>query len=419
MREYWLYLETYVFLWSNRREIIVYNTLSGKGYVYPDASELKSIVAQLEDKSNLYCISINEEDMKCPVVCDFIFSIRANFCGDLLDKSIFKQKPVVIIPELCVNEEAFISAKTFKRDIVSGINAVKNLLELTIYITDDCPLNCKDCDQTYKQIAWCRKTKGKNILAKEAFFDILTQCRNTSLSEIKIIGGNVFSYPFWDEIIDELKMYSCNKSFYIDHRLLPAKPEQLEIFEQNEGFSLCVLIDTSSINEQGNEKIPINQKYNYYFKIKSIAEYELAQSIIEQQQIESKIIPFYDGTNLQFFEDNIFQNLDDILNTHWSKSDIFAHTVLNTNDFGNFTILTNGKIFANVNFEPIGDIKSDDIKLLENQELIHGKSWLLNRNKIFPCKDCLYKYLCPSPSNYEIVIGRNNLCHLKIKNNDV
>ena len=30
-----------------------------------------------------------------------------------------------------------------------------------------------------------------------------------------------------------------------------------------------------------------------------------------------------------------------------------------------------------------------------------------------PCKDCIYQWLCPSPSNYEIVIGRSNLCYVK------
>lgn len=30
-----------------------------------------------------------------------------------------------------------------------------------------------------------------------------------------------------------------------------------------------------------------------------------------------------------------------------------------------------------------------------------------------PCNLCLYQYLCPSPSNYEAVIGKTNLCHVK------
>ena len=411
IKEYWFYLETYVFLWSNSQEILLYNTLSGKGYLYSYAPELKPLVAQLEDKSNLYCITINETDLQNPAIRDFISSVRENFCGDLLDKSIFKQKPLVVIPELNVNEETYTGVETVKRDIASGIHAVKNLLELTVYLIGICDLDCKDCHNIYKQLTWC--FKNRQVLPKELLFDILNQTRDTSVCEIKFTGGNVFTYPFWDEMIDELKKYSFKKSFYIDYRLLPSNHKQLEIFEEDKGFCLFILVDVSNnLEKTGIDNITVNQKYNYIFKINSINEFEIAKSIINKYQIESKIIPFYNGRNLQFFEENIFQDLDDILNTHWRKNEVFAHTVLNTNDFGKFIVLPDGKIYANVNFERVGDIKSDNIKVLVNQELKDGKSWMLTRNKVTPCKNCLYKYLCPSISNYETAIGKNNLCHV-------
>ena len=398
MKEYWFYLETYVFIWSNSREILVYNTVSGKGCLYPKAPELNPIVAKMEDKTSLYCITVNEEELKCPVIHDFIFSVRENFCGDLLDKSIHRQKPFVFIPELSVNEEVFSGTATVKRDTVSGIHAEKNLLELTVFLTGMCELDCKDCDCTYKQITWC--TKNERILPKETMFDILRQTHYTSISDMKLMGGNVFLYSFWDELVGELKKYSFKKSFYIDFRLLPLTPKQLEIFEHT-GFFLNFLVDVSADREQIiNGKLPVSKKYGYLFKIRSIEDYEIALSIVDLHQMEAKILPFYDGTNLSFFEDHIFQNLEEIVNTHWKRNEIFAHTVLNTNDFGKFAVLPDGKIYANVNYESVGDANSDDIKVLVNQELKTGKSWLSTRNNIDPCKDCLYRYLCPSISNY-------------------
>ena len=412
MKEYWLYLETYVFIWSNTWEILLFNTLSGKGYLYAKTPELNPIVKKIEDKTNLYCISVNEVELNCPAIHNFISSIRENFCGDILDKSIYAQKPLVVIPELNVNEEVFTGIETVKRDSVSGIHAIKNLLELTVYLTGICELECEDCHHAFQQITWCHK--DKQILPKELLLNMLNQTIHTSLSEVKFMGGNVFSYPFWNELIDELKHYSFKKSFYIDLRLFLSNQKQLEIFEENDAFCLYILIDVLSNLKQINAgKIPVNQKYNYLFKIRSIEEYEIAQSVVERYQIESKIIPFYDGSNLPFFEEYIFQNTEEIVNTSWKRNEIFSHTVLNTNDFGKFTVLPDGKIYANVNSEPIGDARSDDIKVLVNKELKTGKSWLSTRNNIEPCKNCLYKYLCPSLSNYEIAIGQNNLCHIK------
>ena len=66
----------------------------------------------------------------------------------------------------------------------------------------------------------------------------------------------------------------------------------------------------------------------------------------------------------------------------------------------------------NVNQEALGNI-NDDIRELIYYELVDGKSWHRIRNQA-PCIDCIYQWLCPSPSNYEIAIGRPNLCHVKL-----
>lgn len=46
------------------------------------------------------------------------------------------------------------------------------------------------------------------------------------------------------------------------------------------------------------------------------------------------------------------------------------------------------------------------------REMIEGHSWLRIRNQE-PCCSCIYQWFCPSPSNYELAIGRSNLCHIK------
>jgi pseudo-rSAM protein len=55
--------------------------------------------------------------------------------------------------------------------------------------------------------------------------------------------------------------------------------------------------------------------------------------------------------------------------------------------------------------------KNNIILFIEVEE---GKSWLRIRNQA-PCSTCIYQWLCPPPSDYEIVIGRPNLCHINNK----
>ena len=67
-----------------------------------------------------------------------------------------------------------------------------------------------------------------------------------------------------------------------------------------------------------------------------------------------------------------------------------------------------GVIFANSNHEPPGTIENNNSELVYN-EMENGNSWLRVRDQK-PCCDCVYQWLCPSPSNYELVMKRPNLC---------
>ena len=73
--------------------------------------------------------------------------------------------------------------------------------------------------------------------------------------------------------------------------------------------------------------------------------------------------------------------------------------------------MPDGLVFANQNFASIGTIDMPVTELLY-KELFHGTSWRRIRDKE-PCIECIYQYLCPSPSNYEIAIGQSNLCHME------
>ena len=91
--------------------------------------------------------------------------------------------------------------------------------------------------------------------------------------------------------------------------------------------------------------------------------------------------------------------------------EIFANQTLNTYNFGRLYIKSKGNVLTKGNKEPIGNIKKDTIKRIIFNEISTGNLWLNIRDNQ-PCSDCLYQWLCPSPSDYEIAIGKPNLCHI-------
>jgi len=74
--------------------------------------------------------------------------------------------------------------------------------------------------------------------------------------------------------------------------------------------------------------------------------------------------------------------------------------------------MPDGDVFANVNHSALGNVKTHSIFEIVYKEIIQGKSWLNIRNQE-PCNNCIYQWLCPPPSEYEILIGQPNLCHIK------
>jgi len=116
--------------------------------------------------------------------------------------------------------------------------------------------------------------------------------------------------------------------------------------------------------------------------------------------------------NINFFEENVFLTSKDILSVHIGLKDFLRKQVLNKNDFGKITIQSNGDVYANVHYPVLGNIYTLSIYWLIQREISEGQSWLRLRNSE-PCKQCIYQWLCPSPSDYEIEIGRPNLCNVK------
>lgn len=125
--------------------------------------------------------------------------------------------------------------------------------------------------------------------------------------------------------------------------------------------------------------------------------------------------PYYNGKNIDFFEENVFVNEEDIRGIKEDLFTLVTKKISNPSFFGKLKINTDGRIFTNFNSSAIGNIKESNIKkiifdLLEDE----NSSWRVNKIVVDPCRNCIYNILCPPISNYESVLGRNNLCNFNV-----
>jgi len=389
---------------------LFYNTLSGQHFTISPKEFLASVVEKLQDIDNGYCVELSESELTLKEIKDFVRSLRANYCGDIIAQKLTKMKPFSLYPTLSVMKNREIQkSDTY---LSMGERILNFLHVLTVQITGICDLKYQTNLEAYKQILSC--SYSDNELDYEVIESIFKQISGCNFGSINIIGGDIFRYSEWKKLMLLLHQYAFRYYFFTDYRLLPFNEKKLQ---ELVSLSSCLHVTVSGEFEESVLKKAIHiipdMDSEVIFQITSEEQFLAAKTFCENNQIENcSSQPVYTGSNLDFFRNFIFMDETSIVETPVSKQTIYANMTLNASDFGKITIVSSGDVYANLNFPKLGNIKTDSIRDLLFHELYKGDSWFRIRDQK-PCSECIYQWLCSPPSNYELCIGQPNLCHIK------
>lgn len=407
----WIYLEPYVFISEDAGYFFFYNACLRKGISFAKNKAIDQIVKELQNIETLYSVKIKVEDLKNEYLCNFVETIQANGYGDIIEGD--TPKPIVMPPFLNLQRSV---ERLKQHNAPISDNILSYLHEVVIYVNGECSQDCKGCQYEFKQHSSC--TKSEDTLDLALLQDFLFSISYTGAS-ITILGGDIFQYAGLEGVLDILKRLDSIHVLIVNWRNIPEEPEKLRLLS-NESFILKILISNSYQIETiiaVAEKIKNNKiVQSWEVGITSLLEYEQAETLsqyLEDLGIDLVIKPLFNGENMNFFEENVFIDHEDIDAIELCRQDIFTLQELNTNDFGRMTILSDGKVYANLNKEPIGEI-GDSVGEMLGKELESGASWRRTRYKMEPCSRCRFKLICPSPSNYELILGKPNLCHVSL-----
>lgn len=376
---YWFKIEPYVHISIVNSNVLLYNTFDGS-FIESKDIEIVKLLKETLLKENCGVVLLTAERYNLDNIRKFIMELRAKYMGDIIDIELSKSKPVQIMPftSLVNTQELF-----KKQNFPTGKKILEYLSKISIYVD-----------------------YNTNIMDLNSFLKSLP-----NISTVNIIGNlkDVANYKELLLVLDQfpsLKKITCNYS-----NVISLQPE----FVNNFSYSILINypIDISKWNY--SRRLLLNQSipFECIFEVTSMDNYSQINKFIEEFGIEKhQLKPVYTGDNIDFFKENVFLTKDDILSTPLSISDFFINQSMNIFDFGKIAIMSNGDIYANVNYPILGNIHTHSIYEIISKELEEGRSWLRIRNQA-PCNTCLYQWFCPSPSNYEIAIGRPNLCHVK------
>jgi pseudo-rSAM protein len=377
--DYWFTIEPYVYVSITNDNILLYNTLDRKT-IESNKVEVVELLREILQKENCGVVLLKNEKYKQKDVNDFIMELREKYMGDIIDVTLSNGKPVQLLPFFNLSDKHSLYKKM---NFSPRKNVLENLSEISIHV-----------DHT---------TDITNLIPfLQSIPDRLT---------LNIVG-NIEDVMNYHEILFFFNQYVSQKNILCSYaNIEPLQSAFKNIFSYK--ISVHFPIDMQQWNNSKQILLDQALSIQYVFDVSSLEDYQQAEQFIEQFHIEKYYInPVYTGDNISFFQKNVFLTKEDILSTSLSIKDFFANQSVNIFDFGKINIMPNGDAYANVNHPSLGNIHKHSIHEIVYNEIEKGKSWLRIRN-MAPCNNCIYQWLCPSPSNYEIAIGRPNLCHVK------
>ena len=407
--QYWFYIEPYVHTaMIEPDQILMYNPLNYKHLVFKD-KKVFSLVKETLSNKNFGVKKIDQKDLVN--LQYFMHSTRENFMTDLISIEHPNKRPVRFITEpVILSENGSLSKEKL------GKNVLHNLTHLTVYLNSICKSACELCNEFFKQTLCCHFSQEDFQVDIEFIRKILIEAKESSLLRINITGGNILKYPSLLNLISELNLYEVEKNYIFNIKHLKNDSLLLKKILIDAKNNVEILITSpEDINQAKNINIGALQDHIVWnLFIQSDYDVNVIDKYIQDNFITNcKLTPIYNGKNLSFFEQNIYTNIEDIINEKVSELEFKRNQLLNNFFFGHLIVSASGHVYSNISDRSLGQFPKKSLNQLIYEELLHGNNWLMVRRKLHPCSECLYNCLCQPISTYESAIGKPNLCHVK------
>lgn len=399
MRSYVLTISPDVFIWTINGAGLVYNSSNFKFIKFSVDDKLQSVCEILNDPSELYKIVLDESELQNETFSSWIqnlVKIGAAFLEPFSDKYKVSLKPILKIQYdkskiLAHNDSTYV---------------LECLRDVTIHLSDS--ILSESEEGCYKQFIYPRKSSSADInrcLKFEYVQKMLQNIPDKNSIRINLVG-EIFSYPFLKDLLSCLRGRSNPIAFY--HKYAKSSLN-IDLFRQLDSFDNIIYLD---IQELFKSDIPeINVKsLRLRFIVQSLEDVSRLQEIASMidNDMEYELVPFYNGFNLDFIRDFLSIDISMLSRSHIVKRHVFMNQVLNSNFFGKLELYTDGAIYSNPNFPKLGNIENEFSDVLL-RAFNNNSAWFLTRN-VDPCNECVFKWLCPPQSNYELNTGVANLC---------
>ena len=403
----WFTLSKDVYVSSHTTgRMLLYHTKNGNSFIASHPEHIR-VVNEVYNPDNLGVIDMETYNNDNQDVLDFIEKTTQLGIGKVIEKT-DDNKPLNFLPILCLQNDIERLIET-KQESLIGDKISLYLTSVTVAINSRCGQNCSNCDMIYRQTLSCSKHYGDAEMDIETIKEIIVQSSFMNVKRLNIIGGDILLYPHWDTLLDFLKKHDFSYHLFFNFNQLQIVDDLLQLPFHKE-VNITFPFDESALLEL-LQSAKARDDFSYNFFIENVTHYKKVNAVIGDFGLSDyKIMPLYNGKNIAFFEENVFLNEKDILAGRIEMRKIFCNQKLNSNFFGALIFLPDGTVKANINTPSIGRFPDETILQLIYTELTNNTAWRKIRAGK-QCNKCIYRYLCPPVGNYEMVLGKENLCN--------
>ena len=404
-KKYWLLMKSNVYADFKEKQTLLYDTDSGKCITLSHEAQTTLIKALYEDL-NLGSVEVSSNDLLDAERGECIRLLCDSGMARLIAMDECPVKPVSLLPILSLNKDVDKLMDKEEGRLLLSKDITKYLLDVNIQLTDHCPQSCSHCSGYCKQFSCCSQGREPiGQLPADGLESLLRQVGHYPVRTINITGGDIYTYKHLDLFSSLFAAGTKMLNFYVNY--LNYRPH-----ETVDCHRIHVLVNTPLNTDRLKAVIEQTRQKDVHFHaiVEDGQQYEAIASILEEAQIEDfQIHPFYNGNNIDFFKENVYLSKEDIESCKLSIREIFRNQKMNANFFGSLYFYPDGTVRANPNSAVIGNIMDNEIIDIIFKEMIDNTAWRKVRDAA-PCSRCVYQFICPPLSNYELAIGKCDLC---------
>lgn len=395
----YLYIFPDIHIWADESNLLFFDTRNQNRKKHKINILNKQMYNELCDIRNLYCIELRQDNRDDALLAE----ITHEGFGVILQTS-FEQRPIAIPPFHILKERFSVGGIRYFPQVMNYVKMI------TIHLGGDCKHHCPNCHSLYKQVNNCFH---ENAMLDSESIQAL-QYRINALNNLETI--NIICSSPDKDLIQSTKVMQKRGSLTVYHLSWKNLTEDIiQFIYSSEHTLLKVTIDVSIISDEHLEALCLlQQKYKDRIILVFCITCEQDELFLKQHisQAIQENIEFhfcYIGNDKEHIRQNYLLNNSDLQGITADRNHIFGNRELNFSLFGKLVIHPDGTIRLNENTEVIGTIADDWVGIL-NKALNKPNPWLLTRNKIRPCSNCIYCDLCPPIRNLELYMGDKLAC---------